>query len=100
MCWHTCLSEVHQLLKNLISKIQDGGLLKCQSDPFCILMRYQDFLGFQNDSCLLSWIFEIEIFNSYALKKHILRHHAKFCSDQSYCCRDVAMFCIFLDDHT
>ena len=52
------------------------------------------FVDFQDDGCLPSWNFEIEILNKHAL--HVVRDHFNFCGDQSYCCRGIAIFHIFL----
>jgi len=51
---------------------------------------------FQDGGCPPSSIFETEIFNTCAFQKNVLHHRAKFCADRSYCCRDTAIFSVFL----
>ena len=50
-------------------------------DPFCIIMRYYNFSIVK----MAAWNFEIEIFNSHALQRHVVCHHVNFFWDNSYC---------------
>jgi len=44
---------------------------------------------------VISWISEFEIFNSYAIKKHVMHHADKFDGDRSLLCRGVRIFFAF-----
>jgi len=42
-----------------------------------------------------SWMFKIKFLMGSKRETHVLRHHAKFCGDRSYCCTDITDIAIF-----
>jgi len=82
------VSQVCRPLKHLILKIQDSRQAICLT-PFLHHHAILQFVDFQDDSCLPSLNFEIEIFNSQSLQRYILHYLIKFCGHRSNCCTDI-----------
>jgi len=65
------VSQVRRPLK-FILKIQDGGRPIRLRGPFCIIMRYCNLSIFKMAAVRSSWNFEIEVFKSQSLQRHVL----------------------------
>jgi len=57
--------------------------------PFLHNHEILQFVDFQDNGCPSSSNFEIEIFNSHALQRHVLCYLVQFCGDR----RDIAFSC-------
>ena len=66
------VSQVRRPLK-FVLKIQDGGRPIRLRGPFCIIMRYCNLSIFKMAAVRSSWNFEIEVFKSQSLQRHVLR---------------------------
>jgi len=77
--------QVRRPLKNHFkkSKMADGR--------YAMLHNHEilQFVDFQDNGCPSSSNFEIEIFNSHALQRHVLCYLVQFCGDR----RDIAFSC-------
>jgi len=65
-------------VKKSILKNQDGAAAISLTDPFRIITKYRDVSFFQNGGSPPCWIFEIELFNSRAVQRPVLRYRVKF----------------------
>jgi len=75
-------SQVRRPLKILFlkSKMADGRYAR---ETVLHNREILQFVDFQDGGCPSSWNFEIEIFNSQSLRRHVLHYHVIFCADRS-----------------